>query len=620
MSFYRFIKKSSIKAIAGYDIESMEPVTVFDSEFILSNMDTISQNGRKYVYSLVDGLLYPTTTDGKENFDKQTAVDAVVHPQLKSGLAVMNNTRPERQEVFRLKKGDHIILHLDFITDKEYNIWAACTVLDQENKILVYKGYVSYKTSWNGYANLIIPDSKHDVLTTNGVLDPEKVNELKALKPTDAGIALMALSPSASALTTKNVNTGSILDPAFKKAMKEMRFPNYAIKLDPAYKSFATKSAKRTALCAQKDPSLYQNPYGFPKAKKNKQNGMYEYDFYMDYTKIPELASFKKIHARENIDKSTLLKVYNASIDEYNRYKLPMPDDVLSRGYMHIFFTRPDCNIVSNGKLTDEVKNDPFVKYMWQKRSKLVKELIIHNGSNHDFNLFLSNKAKGFNLDDDGLKDDVYGKSRNGYGIAFGRRRNGDLGGQFNIDYQDSRNLDVLQLHKLWVEYAENVYSGKWTPKMTHIANKELDYACSMYVIVLAENFEDVLYIAKYYGVFPINVPYSGLSWTWGSPITAPTFSVTYRYSWKREYDPLLITDFNTNCFRQRSATKIRYLKNYLSNFGTSAYTWTGPPFIERIRHKEGVKDLHTGSRYVDKLRFKPPENYTDMTFDGKKK
>ena len=42
--------------------------------------------------------------------------------------------------------------------------------------------------------------------------------------------------------------------------------------------------------------------------------------------------------------------------EKYNRFKLAMPDDILTKGFAHVFFTRPDCNILTeSNKLTSKV-------------------------------------------------------------------------------------------------------------------------------------------------------------------------------------------------------------------------------------------------------------------------
>ena len=78
----------------------------------------------------------------------------------------------------------------------------------------------------------------------------------------------------------------------------------------------------------------------------------------------------------------------------------------------------------------------------------------------------------------------------------------------------------------MWIQYISNVYHGVWDPKTTYIWKKIIDYASSVDIVVTAEDGETILYWSKYYGVFPINVPFSALSWDSGNLIIKPDFTI----------------------------------------------------------------------------------------------
>ena len=113
------------------------------------------------------------------------------------------------------------------------------------------------------------------------------------------------------------------------------------------------------------------------------------------------------------------------------------------------------------------------------------------------------------------------------------------------------------------------------------------------------------MYWSKYYGVFPINVPFSALSWDSGSVISKPDYTITYAYSWREEWDPASLTEINMNSFKNNVVTQAQYVPSFNNNYGRSGTTWVGSPFVEL------VKDMSTkGGNYghgVDfKLRFRP--------------
>ncbi len=43
---------------------------------------------------------------------------------------------------------------------------------------------------------------------------------------------------------------------------------------------------------------------------------------------------------------------WNMSLNYYNRFKLPTTNDMLQKGFAHVFFVRPDCNILSRNSDT----------------------------------------------------------------------------------------------------------------------------------------------------------------------------------------------------------------------------------------------------------------------------
>ena len=56
--------------------------------------------------------------------------------------------------------------------------------------------------------------------------------------------------------------------------------------------------------------------------------------------------------------------------------------------------------------------------------------------------------------------------------------------GQFTIEHNDTRNLDVYFLNRLWVQYISGVFRGEIYPLQSSIMNKILDYAASLYYII----------------------------------------------------------------------------------------------------------------------------------------
>lgn len=593
MIFYKYTKKPGLTKIPGYESTSNTNVIskYLDTDSILSEIEPILENGEEFVCNIADGLMYQYRSHTRENFTQSTVVDSIVASTCKLGLAVYDSTKTERSEIYRLGKNDHAIMNMGFVTDANNNIWASVSVIGDDLSYTVEKGYVIYKNARNNFTNLYIPDAKYKTVLTDGKLDQEKIKIVQNQENNQ--IAL--LSNSSVNLRGTSATTRVV----WKKTDSRSKYSVTRVSEDTSKKSYVNKIATR-------DPSIVQNNANFPR-KIGKVGGVYQYDYTIDCNRIDGLKDLSTLHKHENIDVDSIRMNFKYNTTYYNRFKTAIPDDVLSRGFMHIFFTRPDCNLInpSTGKLLSDIKNNPSLSYIYSKKPELVKELVLKNGSNHEFMMLLSNKAKNFSLTDEGITFDKYGKTFGGYSVAFGRRKDSELGGSFDISYNDTRDLDIINLHKLWIDYINNVYRGIWDPKINYIYEKIIDYACSVYVIITAEDFETILFWTKYYGVFPINVPYNALSWQGNGLITNPEFSITYQYSWKEDYNPLGLTELNVNTFRTSHPTKVAYIPTYAPDLGRTGYTWVGAPFVETIKFGPMERDKTNGTKVVSKLRFK---------------
>lgn len=290
---------------------------------------------------------------------------------------------------------------------------------------------------------------------------------------------------------------------------------------------------------------------------------------------------------------------------QYNRFKIPVVDDALQRGFGHVFFVRPDCNLLkgSSGKLPELLKDNPSMTYAIKNNPSLVLELVASNGSdgkNDDFMMYLSNKANSFTLTDEYITKDTYGKTYAGYKIAYGKHNiESKSAGDFQVTYTDDRNLNVYHLHKIWIDYISGIYRGEFTPKKKYIQERILDYATSAYYIVTAEDGETIIFWSKYYGVFPTTIPSTPYTWSKGTTISQPDITIDYQYSFKEDYNPMALLEFNLNSNITGATTGVEYVPTYDAKIGHSGSMWVGSPFVELYQNDD------TGE-YQFKLRFKP--------------
>lgn len=604
MLLYKFEKRYPSDKLLVYNnpMEHTEPLGVLDKDVILSYYPETEMNDAYYIEEISTGafILYD-----EKKLISTTCVESIVIPQCRRGLTVYDSSTDKRKEVAHISAGGRVYLTLDFNEDKQGNIWGRVCLLNESD---FSDGYVVYKNIRNNFANVAITNTPITTVLTNGKIDTAKIDTVREENQMVSKRKGMSRSASNIHLSTGTTTLDAISDDEYFRILTGVKtLKNGKKKKIYSYKANKELAAYKKAV-AQHAPSIAQNDKLWPPVigVPTANNPEYSYDYTLNYR--DGLDSLSTIHKLGNYDVSSIYANIDKNLKQYNRFKLSNPDDMLSRGYMHIFFTRPDCNLYKglHKGLRDEVKNDPFIKYINLRNSGLLEQLILQNGSNHQFMMLLSNKAKGFQLTDDGINSDTHGKSMSGYHIAYGRRRDSELGGTMNINYTDTRGFDVLNLHKLWIDYIINVYKGKWTPKMTYIQNKILDYPVSVYVVVTAEDFETILFWTKYYGVFPVSIPFSSINWDGEhSTVSAPQLSVSYRYSWKEDLNPVALTELNLNAFKNNIPAKTKYMPIYDVRNGVINSTWVGAPFVEVIRYSNINANLTDGAQVTLKLRFR---------------
>ena len=157
----------------------------------------------------------------------------------------------------------------------------------------------------------------------------------------------------------------------------------------------------------------------------------------------------------------------------------------------------------------------------------------------------------------------------------------------------------MYQQHKLWTDYIAYVYRGKHSPVDRYVFSKILDYATVIYYILCAEDMETVIFWSKYWGCFPIDSPSSMFSWAEedAGGIKIPKVRVQYQYSWKEDFNPLALIEFNMHS-RDLPLTYIGIFNPTSLGPGT---TWAGAPFIETFTDPSSL-----AAPYTFKLRFRP--------------
>lgn len=360
----------------------------------------------------------------------------------------------------------------------------------------------------------------------------------------------------------------------------------------------------------------------------------------------------------------------------YNRYQnIDGGNLAFNRLTTHIFFTRPDLNLLYNGKtgsglILDEIKNFADAFLIWQRNPNIFRLLTdcdrTGESSPNNFNLLLSNQITNIEFKDENIETVKSTPNWKDYQIEYGGSYKSRGNGELQCTFLETDDLAVLDLFKLWTMYIDNVTIGTWKPSYnlhrgkkdepkvsinspfdSHIYTRTLDYAASCYAFKLSPDGEEILYWTKYYGIIPKSFTLSQLNYTKGEVQSAPLqITVNFAYSFKRDLSPISLLEFNkvSNINDDSANAKSVYESNFDESFdevnpdGTvnrvagvrSGVPLVGAPFIAIYSNKDSIKNSNShyglkpdpGKDFKLLLKFKPVPNQdndsktTDSTFN----
>lgn len=312
------------------------------------------------------------------------------------------------------------------------------------------------------------------------------------------------------------------------------------------------------------------------------------------------ITDLQTVRNRLNIGQSsTYSYIKNSMIEKFNKFLIAYPDLYLPKSFGHIFFTRPDLNLydpnTNYASLLPTISNDPTFSLLHKTEDTLLRTLTTKAFSTtHDFNPFLSNKAESFETKDVVLKTMEYGETFTGYKVKYGKNTiESETADEISIMYTEDSDYRVYKIHKAWVDYISKVYRGEISASEESIRNFILDYAASIYFFLCGPDGETILFWTKYTGVFPTNIPASEAAWQKGKVGNSESFSISYSYAWKEDFNPAIIEEFNRNAHAYQG---MEHTKSYSNISLSTGPTFATVPWIDVVKRD--------GS-YEFKLRFK---------------
>ena len=287
-----------------------------------------------------------------------------------------------------------------------------------------------------------------------------------------------------------------------------------------------------------------------------------------------------------------LYKAQYATAFAYNRTHVLIADLEWRKGFRHLFITRPECYIMTNSRtLSDQCRNDETFYTSWQRMPHISYLLspsyfsyidIDGLGTPDNFNYLLSNRVSNMNpigIEMDQLQS-VQKSTRNAT-VMPGTFINNQYGNSLSLTFRDTKNLEVYECLRLWMEYITNVYLGKFASSYNnyeqqntygnslyhpgengyssinylyhdsphlHPYDRALDYCATIFDIVTNEAGTKIVYWCKYVGVYPMSAVQNGMSDNANQALTnEQTISARFYYQGKEEYKMKSLVEFNYN-------------------------------------------------------------------------
>ena len=243
----------------------------------------------------------------------------------------------------------------------------------------------------------------------------------------------------------------------------------------------------------------------------------------------------------------------------YNRFArigIIDPYNALTNTKEYIFITKPDlCLMNRNGGVSSVLANNPFfvdaIERFPHSASQLQTSYKDYNHSS-PFMVMLSNSVTS-TLDVPGITAEMIETSANMNGTRITYRSTSlksDESHDFNLEFEDTKNLDIYMIFKMWDEYEKlkwngmlDFSSGELDTWQQYIINKVLHDQVSIYKFIVAEDGYRIVYFARIVGCVPTSIPRDAFSDT--SSTEPQKLTVGWKGHFVRDMDPIIITHFN---------------------------------------------------------------------------
>ena len=293
-----------------------------------------------------------------------------------------------------------------------------------------------------------------------------------------------------------------------------------------------TKTDLGTETTTQNQSSNLDNTFKInPNAKRPKYNS--DWDFFRK-----ELNS-NHIYEESQIDR----------FNKFSRFGFFDPYNTNSVTREYLFFTKMDLHLFANDNisLNPELMNIPFFNNCFNSYKNTMYQLqwsARHETNNSPFcNLLTNSVSSSLDLQDISIDKLETAANIKGTKLEYPLPTVTPSNLQeFNLEFNDTKFLDVYMFFRIWYEYELLKINGQVTPPdVFYIHNKILHDQMSLYRIVVGEDMETIIHWSKFWGVYPTVIPRSVMNDVEG-PIK---FSASFSSQFVEDMDPTILADFN---------------------------------------------------------------------------
>lgn len=361
--------------------------------------------------------------------------------------------------------------------------------------------------------------------------------------------------------------------------------------------------------------------------------------------------------SRMNDDKKDEFLSDISLFNAYNRTRLPIADQEWRKGFRYIFFTRPECYLMYRDggiiDVCDQTFYDEDFSSAYTRMPHIIKllspwyvtgsfptmgtqqqDMIKESGKEGaNWNFLFSNRVQGLSTTGTSMSVvDSVGKSIEGYTVTPAKFVESRQGSTIDLSFNDTRNLEVYEMARLWMLYMYKRQKGIFLPPYNgyskengfkvngakldgpltgiqytrmHPYDRALEYCASLYDIVTDETGSKILYWCKYYGIYPTAVNPS-LNNEANGPITSMQTTITFKYHYKLENSNKTLVEFNHDSGLTDNIGRINMnevtssLPFLLRDDGTNP---DGNPVMPRYI---GAAGMFTGAPYVIMVNSRP--------------